>query len=337
MVEKLTLSKDIQNARELIESHGLTYDEKFDTLAGIFEGENLIATGARKNDILKMFVVTQSFSGADNLGEMCTFLLNDAVASGFSNVFLFTKTEYAQSFTQLNFKTLATGTKAVLMEFGNGFSKYIESIKPLVHTENNGAIVMNCNPFTNGHRYLVEQAASKVETLILFVVKEERSLFTFESRLELVKQGTAHIDNVVVTDTSSYAVSDATFPSYFIKNTDEKIQAQIELDLNIFAKKIAPELNIRKRFVGTEPFCDTTGRYNDMMKDILPLNGIELVEIPRVKHKGEEVSASKVRRALAEENYEIIRECVPESTYSYLCSKEFQDKIKDININERRH
>jgi len=337
MVEKLTLSKDIQNAKALIESHGLTYDEKFDTLAGIFEGETLIATGARKNDILKMFVVTQSFSGTDNLGEMCTFLLNDAMASGYSNVFLFTKSEYEQSFNHLNFKTLAAGSKAVLMEFGNGFSKYIESIKPLVKTENNGAIVMNCNPFTNGHKYLVEQAASRVETLILFVVKEERSLFSFESRLELVKNCTAHIDNVIVTDTSSYAVSDATFPSYFIKNTDEKVQAQIELDLNIFAKKIAPELNIKKRFVGTEPFCETTGRYNELMKEILPLNGIKLVEIPRIKLNGEEVSASKVRKALAEENYEMIKECVPDATYCYLLSKEFQDIIKDINITGRRH
>lgn len=337
MVEKLIRDKDIHLARELIESNDLTFDEKFDTLTGIFENGELVATGARKDNILKMFVVTQSFSGGDNLGELCTYLLNDAFSNGIRNLFLFTKAEYAQSFKYLNFKTLAESPKAALLEFGNGFSRYIAERRNLVQTGNNGAVIMNCNPFTNGHKYLIEKAAKQVETLIIFVVKEDKSLFPFQSRLALVKNGTSHLNNVVVTDTSNYAVSEATFPSYFIKSTDEKVKNQIELDLNLFAKKTAPEFGIVKRFVGTEPYCNTTNRYNEMMKEILPINGIDVVEIPRAEIDGIGISASKVRSAIAQDDYETIKEYVPETTYAYLKSKEFKTIIKDINISERRH
>ncbi len=46
-----------------------------------------------------------------------------------------------------------------------------------------GGIVMNCNPFTLGHKYLVEYAAREMDYLYLFVVEEDLSFFL--SQIEL--------------------------------------------------------------------------------------------------------------------------------------------------------
>lgn len=46
--------------------------------------------------------------------------------------------------------------------------------------------MMNANPFTNGHRYLIQQAAAQCDWLHLFLVKEDSSRFPYEDRLDLV-------------------------------------------------------------------------------------------------------------------------------------------------------
>lgn len=52
-----------------------------------------------------------------------------------------------------------------------------------------GSIVMNCNPFTLGHRYLVEEASRQSDLLYIFVVEEDKSDFPFEDRFNMVKAG----------------------------------------------------------------------------------------------------------------------------------------------------
>lgn len=52
-----------------------------------------------------------------------------------------------------------------------------------------GSIVMNCNPFTLGHRYLIEYASKYVDYLYIFVVEEDKSFFPFSDRIDLIKKG----------------------------------------------------------------------------------------------------------------------------------------------------
>ncbi|MBQ9013473.1 MAG: [Bacilli bacterium] len=55
--------------------------------------------------------------------------------------------------------------------------------------------------------------------------------------------------------------------------------------------------------------------YNKELKRNLPLYGIELIEIPRYRNiNGDEISSKTVRRAVEENDDELLEILVPEST-----------------------
>ena len=180
---------------------------------------------------------------------------------------------------------------------------------------------MNANPFTLGHRWLVEQAASQCDLLHLFVVTENASLVPFQARYQLVKEGVADIPNVLLHQTGSYMISSSTFPSYFIKDAGDVIQAQARLDIQVF-KKIASTLGISARYVGEEPFSQVTSAYNQVMAEELPKDGIDCVIIPRREEAGRPISASAVRQLIHEGRLEEIRPLVPDSTYRFFLTPE---------------
>ena len=181
-----------------------------------------------------------------------------------------------------------------------------------------GAIVMNCNPFTLGHRYLIEQALQQCDYLAIFVVQEDQSIFPFDDRLRLVDEGVADLKNVVVIPSGRFIISSLTFSEYFNKSKIQDRTVDTSLDVTIFAREIAPCLHITKRFVGEEPFDAVTRQYNENMKRILPEYGIELIEIPRQTDGEEVISASRVRALLEKKDFEGIEKLVPKSTYEYL-------------------
>ena len=181
-----------------------------------------------------------------------------------------------------------------------------------------GSVVVCCNPFTRGHRYLIETAASRVDFLIVFVVEENGATFTFEERYAMVRKGTADLSNVMVVPSGRFLISQATFPEYFLKIVDEDIVQNVNYDVSLFADYIARPLHISCRFVGTEPLDMGTNAYNDAMKRILPGRGFQLIEIPRKEYGGACISASKVRGYLEEGNENKAFEIVPDTTKLFL-------------------
>lgn len=177
-----------------------------------------------------------------------------------------------------------------------------------------GVVVMNCNPFTLGHRYLIEQAAKQVERLFVMVVREDCSLFAYAERKTMVEQGVAHLKNVTVIDGSEYAISQATFPTYFLKRLDDAADTQMLLDLDLFRRHIAPALGATVRFVGTEPTDRLTRRYNQLMHEVLA----DVRETARLEKKGNAVSASRVRKAMEQGDMSTIRQLVPPTTLPYI-------------------
>lgn len=177
-----------------------------------------------------------------------------------------------------------------------------------------GVVVMNCNPFTLGHRYLIEQAAKQVERLFVIVVREDCSLFAYAERKAMVEQGVAHLENVTVIDGSEYAISQATFPTYFLKRLDDAADTQMLLDLDLFRRHIAPALGTTVRFVGTEPTDRLTRRYNQLMHEVLA----DVREIVRLEKEGNAVSASRVRKAMEQGDMSTIRQLVPPTTLPYI-------------------
>ena len=87
---------------------------------------------------------------------------------------------------------------------------------------------------------------------------EDASLVPFAVRRKLVEAGVAHLPNVVLHDSGPYIISNATFPSYFLKDEAAVIDGHARLDLAVFTK-IAAALNITARYVGEEPTSQVTG------------------------------------------------------------------------------
>ena len=177
---------------------------------------------------------------------------------------------------------------------------------------------MNCNPFTYGHKYLIEQALKKVDYLYIFVVEENRSFFTFDDRINMVKEGIKEFSNVTVLPSGQFMISSLTFPEYFDKEDNQDVKIDATNDLRIFGEKIAPVLKIKIRFAGEEPIDKITRQYNDAMSTELNKYGIKFICIPRLKHNQDFISASIVRNKMS--NYDIaeIKELVPNTTYNII-------------------
>jgi len=309
-----------REVRELIESQGLRYEAGVDEQVGWYENGRLAACGARKGYVLKMLAIAPEFRGTDILGALVTRLVLSGLSAGHETVLLFTRPENAGIFEALNFRLLATHGTAALLEHGPGLEAYLAS-HPAAPGRN-GAIVLNGNPFTLGHLHLVEGAAKAVDRLYLFVVSEDCSAFPFAARLRLAREATARLANVTVLETSRYAVSAGTFPSYFLKRRDEAAQAQMRLDLDLFARRIAPAFHVVRRFAGAEPLCPATRAYNAAMAEVLPEAGIALTEVPRLEAGGAPVSATRVRAAFAAGDFKALADLVPPSTLQFLRSDE---------------
>lgn len=239
-----------------------------------------MTTGSRDDNILKCIAVENAHQGEGLLATVITQLRQNAFQAGHSHLSLYTKPQNGYLFTSLFFHPIARTDDVILMEDGaHGIGKFLASLgRPQGEC---GAIVMNADPFTLGHSYLVEEASRRCEKLLVFVLSEDKGHFPASVRLELVCRGTADLSNVTVLPTGPYLISSATFPTYFLKDRDNADTVHCMLDVEIFTKHFAPYFSITRRFVGTEPLSALTARYNEVLKDQLPRRGIPMEEVPR--------------------------------------------------------
>lgn len=332
---KLTNESDREAVTNFLKTQGLSFDKDIEYSMVLTQKERIVATGSFSNRVLKCIAVDDEFKGEGLSARVIAHLVNEQFRRGRTHLFIYTKPGNKQIFSELGFYCVAeVAGKVVLMENrSDGIKKYLkEIVQETGDVVPSAAVVVNCNPFTNGHRYLLEYAAARCRKLHVFVVWEDKSLFPAEVRYRLVREGIAHLDNVVVHRGKDYIISDATFPSYFIKQYEDVVETHARLDLTIFSKHIAKELDIRKRFVGEEPYCLVTAAYNSIMKEILPQNDIEIEEVPRKSAAGEIISASRVRQMIKCGNMEDIKDLVPATTYQFLMSQEAEPIIQKIKL-----
>lgn len=349
-----TTPRQRQRIEAFLKRNGLRFDDMHYYAAITDDDGEMIAGGGLKGNVIKCVAVDDAHKGEAIANTLISHLIAHANKEGHSNVMLFTKPKNRQLFESLSFRLLAEAPEAVLMETGiGGINNMVEQLKKIkeegeVCKENNqeckeeektnlnittpqhlnhsttqplttttprgGVVVMNCNPFTLGHRYLIEQAAKQVERLFVMVVREDCSLFAYAERKAMVEQGVAHLKNVTVIDGSEYAISQATFPTYFLKRLDDAADTQMLLDLDLFRRHIAPALGATVRFVGTEPTDRLTRRYNQLMHEVLT----DVREISRLEKDGNAVSASRVRKAMEQGDMSTIRQLVPPTTLPYI-------------------
>lgn len=303
---------------ELLHREGIEKDLNIDYTIGLVDDKyRLLATGSCFRNSLRCLAVDSRHQGTGLLAQIVTALVDYQYERGNTHLFLYTSCDKVHIFNELGFHEIArVEDKAVFMENRkDGFISYIKGLENGFGVQ--GAIVMNANPFTLGHRWLVEQACKENDYVHLFIVSEDISQFPFAIRERLVREGTSDLGKIIYHTTSSYMVSTSTFPSYFLKEPDTYVEVQALLDAQIFVK-IAKVLDISTRYVGEEPISVVTNIYNSILKKVLPIQGVTCKEIPRLEALGQVISASRVRELLARKDYDTIKNLVPESTYKYL-------------------
>lgn len=341
-MELIQLNPSIPRQRRRIEQflgdNGLRLDD-VDYYAALVDDttDEIVAGGGLKGGVIKCVAVADGHKGEAVANQIVSHLIAHANADGHQCVKLFTKPQNQKMFESMSFRLLAEAPKAILMETGIGgikrYSEELESEKGKVKCEESnsklhhlnpstpqpimpqsGIIIMNSNPFTLGHRYLIEQAAQQVDTLYILVVREDCSMFGYDERKAMIVRGVAHINNVVVCDGSEYSISATTFPTYFLKSLSDASDTQMTLDIDLYRRHIAPALDATVRFVGTEPDDPLTRRYNELMKSMLP----DVREVARLQQSGVAVSASRVRKAIVENHLALAARLVPPTTVPYI-------------------
>lgn len=170
-----------------------------------------------------------------------------------------------------------------------------------------GGICTQANPFTLGHRSLVEYASREMDYVYLFVAQDSLSDIQFLERLDIVKDSVRDLENVKVFSTGTYLSSYRMFPDYFtVSNKKNEFNiTNVWAETRIWAEVYCKALGINYRILGEEPFDQYTNQLINHLKETLPLYGIETVIIPRALSSDKEViSASVVRRKMVEKNYD---------------------------------
>ena len=318
-------------AKDLLQKCGLDPVDRADYRCGIFDAEDeLLATGALVGDMLQMIAVDPAFQGEDLSVRVVTHLITAAARRGIFCLHLFTKSSSVRFFEGIGFETVAhVPGEVALLEWGRpGIREYCRGLEAYrkLDAARVGALVMNANPFTKGHRFLVEKAAKNCDHVFLLAVEEDLSEFPFSVRLELIRQGTADLKNVTVIPGGRYVISSLTFPAYFSRDA-VRARQQSMIDAEIFARYIVPALGITDRFLGEEPFSPSTAIYNEIVKERLEESGTAVHIVPRTAVGETVVSASAVRRLIAEGRTEEALRLLPETTADYV--KEHERQIRE--------
>ena len=308
-----------------LRENGLRMEELDHYYACTSPDGSILAGAGIKADIIKCVAVAPSARSEGFMLPLLSRVVSDAAAKGVLNLKVFTKPENREIFESIGFKVLASAPKAVLMENGRGLEKYCEYLhcQRQPSARKCGVIVMNANPFTLGHKYLIEKALEQVDHLFVIPVKEDASAFPYSERLAMIRAASAqpcpknqfssanasptHADSrITVLDGSDYCISAATFPTYFLKDLSDAAETQMRLDIDLFERHIMPALGATVRFVGSEPLDPLTARYNALMHNA--------VVIPRL----EAISASRVRAAIEAGDYASAAALCPVTTHPYL-------------------
>ncbi|MBB1123673.1 [citrate (pro-3S)-lyase] ligase [Limosilactobacillus albertensis] len=302
------------------------------------ENGEILATGSIAGNVLKYIAICSKIQGhGETFNSLVSKLENEAAMMGRFHLFVFTKPQYSQSFQYVGFHELAKVDQGAILESGTSdVHDYISSLPHFDDQDNSkiAGIVMNANPFTKGHRFLIEKAGKENDHVYVFVVSEDVSSFSFAERYELVKAGTRDLPNVTIVSGKEYMVSYATFPAYFLKDDQNVGRFQASLDGTLFKEQIAKPLNITSRYLGKEPYSKTTDVYNEELSRVLPPD-VEVKIIDRKQAEDQDIiSATKVRAAIANDNIALVKKYVPDTTLEFIKNNwsELQTRIKEGSI-----
>jgi [citrate (pro-3S)-lyase] ligase len=311
---------EINDVKKLLLLNDLSFESKVSLTICLYQDDHLIATGSIYENVIKMIAVDPNYQGQNLTAKILTHLVQILINSGIDKYFLYTKPENKKFFLANNFSLIYENSFVSLLENkGELISDKLKKIKSelKLNRGTTASIVMNCNPVTNGHMYLIETASRNNHNVIIFLVEENKSIFDFETRYKLLKKSTKHLKNVNIIPSTKYIISSATFPTYFLKEITDQTSLYMDIDISIFKNYFIPIFSIDFRYVGDEPLDQATNLYNQKLKEILK---DKLIVIDRIKKDDKVISASYIRELAKSKRFKEIKLLTPKATYCYLKS-----------------
>lgn len=320
MIKQALLAGEFAKIKSFLAANDLRFDERVSETLYIEEDNQIIGTVSRTDYLIECLAIDKQYRGENLAGLLIDAILSSMRMQRISHYLVYTKTEYIPVFQAMNFRLLAKTTNVCIFEGGcESIDSEIGELRRRIETKwsipmignDFGAIVVNCNPITMGHYQLIEYAAKQHDHLLVFVVEEDFSLFTYRERFGLVWLALSDLENVIVLPSTKYIVSNLTFPGYFLKTMDEREEEHARLDAEIFKSFFIKGLCIAKRYVGTET-DQFMMKYNNILKTTL---NDRLEIIPRFQIDGINISASIVRKLIFENRIDDTLAMVPRATW----------------------
>ncbi|PKK40356.1 [Citrate [pro-3S]-lyase] ligase [Clostridiaceae bacterium JG1575] len=315
----------------------LPFDPTVDQTVVIRDQDRIVATASRTGEVFQYIAVAPEHQGENLTAALLNHLMQDAFREGIYHYFIYTKPEMAPLFERTGFRLLVAHERAALLEGGSGrIEDYLAELQKKLGSPRGprGALLMNLNPMTLGHLWLIGEARRRVEDLVVFLVTQDLSVVPFQDRLAVARSAVGSLPGVTVLPGGPYMISRATFPTYFLKKKDEELPAYTHTDALLFGRYIAPALGITDRFLGEEPLDPVTRAYNEALEEILPPLGTQVHVLQRVQKAGTVISASRVRHYLAQGALAAAFDLIPEATKAYLRSPKGQQIVQKIKESE---
>jgi len=318
---------------DFLAKNGLEYEHDIDYAVLVYDNDKLIATASLANNIMKCFLVIKEYKGKNITNQMFKHLVDILHERNVYHFFVFTTPSNEKVFLSLNMTTVVKTMNTVLLESGENIEQVLNELKLDYNLSNKkkSCVIINANPMTLGHLYLIETASKESDEVIVFVVSEDLSSFPFVDRFKIIKKAVKHLDNVHVLPTLSYLVSKLTFPKYFLKEDQLISDEQTLVDVLVYKQFYTKAFNINMRYLGEEPFSFNTSKYNKVLKDYLG-NNVKIIKRKEINDKA--ISASKVRKYIKMNKLEKLKNYVPQATIDYLNSDKGKAVIEKIQAQD---
>lgn len=301
MIKEVYLESERKQITKLLEENDLKLDDLIDKTFYYQENDEIIGTVSCYKNIIKCLAVNPSHQSEGYAEKLVNEVIKHMQSQNIYHYMVYTKTKYETVFKSLNFTKIIQTENVILLEGGiTNITKELTRIKKRIENHFNiditqsdiACLVINGNPITNGHIRLLEEAIKKHQYVVLFILEEDLSYFTFKERFAFAYLSTLPYKNVLTLPSTSYLVSSLTFPGYFLKTENDKNKEWAKVDALIYKEYFQKILNLNKRYIGSETkgYMQT---YNETLKETL---GENIIEINRFDN----ISASKVRGLISQ-------------------------------------
>ena len=316
-IKQAVLQSEKNAVKEFLDKFSLKYKDTVNYTVYIEDKGEIVGTVSLADNLIMLLAVDKKMQGENLAVTLINHVITKLREDKIYGYKVFTKSDYAPLFESMGFRLLVKTDNFVALEGGEcNVEKAVDNIVTKVSMELGGidedtaSIVINGNPFTEGHLALCEYALKNHRRLIVFVLEEDLSEFSFKERLSLAFLATRpYSDRVSVVPSTSYIVSKSTFPDYFLKSADKSTQAYAEYDALIFKKYFMAKLGIVKRYFGSEK-TDYMQVYNKVMQEVL---GDQMEVVDRFEKDGVTISAKTVRELIKEGKKEQALSLIPVS------------------------